>query len=57
VSSFNLDKSSEKESDLIVSMQSKPDFNFTCRSCNAKLLAVRIPPPFRQGETRVSTLL
>jgi predicted RNA-binding Zn-ribbon protein involved in translation (DUF1610 family) len=34
----------------VVRMQPKQDFNFACPSCDAKLLVVRIPSPFRQGE-------
>jgi hypothetical protein len=38
------------ESDMIVGMHPKNDFNCACPSCDAKLLVVRIPSPFRQGE-------
>ena len=31
-------------------MHPKHDFNFTCPSCDAKLLVTRIPSPFRQRE-------
>jgi hypothetical protein len=36
-------------------MYPKQDCNFTCPSCDAKLLVVRIPSQFRQGERERAT--
>lgn len=31
-------------------MQPKLKYNFVCRSCDAKLLVIRVPSPFHRGE-------